>query len=164
MRKGNIIIVTFIHIYRKYHISMYFLRKIIFYFPSKEKIYFAEKNTIFPDNTRNIIFQRDFFWQYYLFRAFEENIVFPCIFWERSSFIFRLKNKAIFSGKINTIFPDITARKIIFQCYFFWKGHLLRTFEENTILPCIFLRKVIFYFSSKEWYFREKGISSFLVI
>ena len=35
--------------------------------------------------------------------------------WERSSFIFRLKNKIIFSGKKNTIFPDGT-RSIISQC------------------------------------------------
>ena len=35
--RENIIFVTFIHIYRKYHISMYFLRKIIFHFLSNEK-------------------------------------------------------------------------------------------------------------------------------
>ena len=29
----------------------------------------------------------------------EENIIFPCIFKEQSSFIFRLKNKIIFSAK-----------------------------------------------------------------
>ena len=28
-----------------------------------------------------------FFWKYYIFRTFEENIIFPYIFWERSSFI-----------------------------------------------------------------------------
>ena len=33
---------------------------------------------------------------------------------------------------------------------FFWKGHLFRTFEENVIFPCIFLRKIIFHFPSKE--------------
>ena len=42
--KNNIIFVTFIHIYRKYHISIYFLRKIIFNLPSKEKLsYFRVK-------------------------------------------------------------------------------------------------------------------------
>ena len=39
-RKGNIIFVTFINIYRKYHISMYVLTKITFYFLPKQKIYF----------------------------------------------------------------------------------------------------------------------------
>ena len=51
------------------------------------------------------------------FRTFEENIIFPCTFWERSSFIFRLKNKIIFSGKRNLIFPG-DARNTIFQVSF----------------------------------------------
>ena len=41
-------------------------------------------------------------------------------FWERSSFIFRLRYKIIFSGKRNIIFPN-NARKIIFQHNFFRK-------------------------------------------
>ena len=43
---------------------MYFLRKIIFYFPSEERISnfpVKKKNNIFPDNTRKIIFQCDIF-------------------------------------------------------------------------------------------------------
>ena len=53
-QKVNTIFVTFIHIYRKYHISMYFLRKIIFHFPSKEKIscFWEKRNTVFPDITK----------------------------------------------------------------------------------------------------------------
>ena len=39
-RKGNIIFVTFINIYRKYHISMYILTKITFHFLPKQKISF----------------------------------------------------------------------------------------------------------------------------
>ena len=54
---------------------MYFLRKIILHFPSKGKIsYFTEKDTIFPDNTRKIIFQRDLFWKDHLFGVFEKEI------------------------------------------------------------------------------------------
>ena len=45
---------------------------------------------------------------------------FHVFFWERLSFIFRLKNKIIFLGKRNFIFHDDT-RKIKFQCYFFGK-------------------------------------------
>ena len=62
-QKVNIIFVTFMHIYRTNQISMYFLRETIFHFPTKEKIsYFREKrNTIFPDITKKIIFQCDFF-------------------------------------------------------------------------------------------------------
>ena len=38
------------------------MRKIIFHFPRKVKIIFSGKrNMIFPNNTRKIIFQRDFF-------------------------------------------------------------------------------------------------------
>ena len=125
LQKGNIMFLTFIHvIYRKYHISMYFLRKIIFHFPSKEKIsYFPEKNTIFSDDTKKSIFQCDLFFGKTIFPGHLKKIsYFHVFFWERSSFIFRLKNKIIFSGKRNIIFPDNTTRKIIFQCYFFGKS------------------------------------------
>ena len=78
LQKGNIIFVTFIHTYRKYHIFMYFLRKSIFYFPPKWKIYFREKNTIFPDNTRKIVFQCDFFGKTIFQNIWEKEIRFLC--------------------------------------------------------------------------------------
>ena len=61
-QKDNTIFVTFIHIYRKYNLSMYFLRKAIFHFPSKEKVlYFREnRSTIVSDITKKITFQCDF--------------------------------------------------------------------------------------------------------
>ena len=167
------------HIYRKYHISMYFLKKIIFHFPSKEKIsYFLEKKYYLSRWTRKIIFQPNFFvksrflghlkkilyfhvffekghlsfsvWRIrsyfrekeissfliiqqersyssanFLERSSFQNIcrkyhISMYFFWGRPSFIFRLKNKMIFSGKRNIIFPDNT-RKIIFQRNFFGK-------------------------------------------
>ena len=43
IQKCNIIFVTFMHVYIKYHISIFFLRMIIFYFLSKETIYFLVK-------------------------------------------------------------------------------------------------------------------------
>ena len=69
-QKSIVIFVAFIHIWRKDHISMYSLRKIIFYFTSKEnKYYFSGKsNTIFPDSIRKIIFYYNFF-ENMLFRA-----------------------------------------------------------------------------------------------
>ena len=91
--RENIIFVTFIHIYRKHHISMYFLRKIIFHFPSEGK-----KN-IFPHNTRKIIFKRDFFLEKLSFRAIWRKYYISIYFFWETSFIFRLKNKIIFSGK-----------------------------------------------------------------
>ena len=48
------------YICTKYHILMHFLRKITFYFPSKET-FFRQKNKIFPDNTRQVMFQCKFF-------------------------------------------------------------------------------------------------------
>ena len=67
-QKGNFIFLAFIHIHRKYYISKYFLRKIFFYFPSKEKIHFFFRrkntkyirNTIFPDITKKIILECHF--------------------------------------------------------------------------------------------------------
>ena len=79
-----------------------------------KKIMFLGKNTIFPDNTGKIMCRCRPFWKVHLFRRFEENIISPCIFYERPSFIFRLTCKIMFLGKINIIFPNNT-KKIIFQ-------------------------------------------------
>ena len=120
--------VTSIRIYRKYHIAMYFLRRIIFHFPSKEKISFFRGNKPSFQIIQEISYCR----QIFLKRPSFQNIwrkyhISMYFFRERSSFIFCLKNKIIFSGKRNIIFPDNT-RKIIFQCSFFGKtifsGHL----------------------------------------
>ena len=95
--------VTTVPIHRKVHTPVYFLKKIIPHFPSKEKIScFRGKNpsaipfekTIFSEHLKKISY----------FRVF---------FWERSSFIFRLRGKIIFSGKRNIIFSNNT-KKIIF--------------------------------------------------
>ena len=130
-QKGNIIFVTFIHIRRKYHISMYFLGKTIVHFPSKEKVsYFRKKSPHFSRQYNKYKVSVRFFWKDNLFGAFEKVSYFHVVFWERSSFIFRLKNKIIFSGKRNIIFPDNT-RKIIFQCHFFWEDHLFRIFGNR---------------------------------
>ena len=81
-----------VRVHRKYHISMYFLRKVISHFLPNEKIScFREKNTVFPDNTRKIMSQRGPFWKDHLFRKFEENIIFPCIFLRKIIFHFPSK-------------------------------------------------------------------------
>ena len=50
-------------------------------FPAQgKKIMCSGKNTIFPDSTRNIMCRSGPFWKDHLFRRFEENIIFPCIF------------------------------------------------------------------------------------
>ena len=61
LQKGNIIFATFLHIYRKYYVSTYLLRKIIFHFPTKEKISYFPENYHLSRYTRKIIFQRYFF-------------------------------------------------------------------------------------------------------
>ena len=79
-----------------------------------------------------------------------ENIMLPCISWERS-LLFRFPSPC-FREK-NTTFPDIT-KKIMSRCDPFWKYHLFRTFEVNIIFPCfcfvfvVFFRKIIFHFPS----------------
>ena len=64
---------------------------------------------------------------------------FYVFFWERSSFIFRLKSKIIFPGKRNIIFPDGT-RKIIFQCIFFGKT----IFSEHLKIENMVFRAVLY--------------------
>ena len=54
-------------------------------------------------------------------------------FWKRSSFLLCLKNKIIFSGKRNIIFPDNT-RKIIFQCDFFGKTIFSKHLEKENMV------------------------------
>ena len=109
-----------------------------FTFCPGKNIMFSEKiNTFFPDNTRKIICRRGPSWKDHLFRKFEENIIFPCIFEERPSFILRLRCKIIFSRKRNIIFPD-NARKIIFQCNFSGKTIFSgRLGKENMVFRAV---------------------------
>ena len=91
-QKGNIIFVTFIHIRRKYHISMYFLGKTIFHFPSKEKVsYFRKKSPHFSRQYNKDNVSVRFFWKDNLFGAFEKIIVFPCLFLRKIIFHFPSK-------------------------------------------------------------------------
>ena len=48
--------------------------------PEEKRSCFREKNTIFADNTGKIMCRHGSFWKDHLFRRFEENIIFPCIF------------------------------------------------------------------------------------
>ena len=118
---------------------MYFLKKIIFHFPSREKISCSgEKNTILPDNTRKIIFRYHLFEKIIFSEHLKKISYFPVVFWERSSFIFRLGGKIIYSWKTNIIFPDNT-KKIIFQHDFFGKTIFSGCLEKNTVLRAVTL-------------------------
>ena len=62
--------------------------------PRKKYHAFAKKNTIFPDNTKKIMpIPARSFWKDHLFRKFQENIMFLCIFLITIIFIFRLRYK-----------------------------------------------------------------------
>ena len=73
-QKSNIMFVTYIHIYRKYHISMYFLKKVIFHLPSQVKIScFQEKrNTTFSRYYRKYHIPEGYFWKDHLFKTFRK--------------------------------------------------------------------------------------------
>ena len=128
---------SFRGIWRKYHITMYFFweRSSFIFRPGNKIIFSGKRNIIFPDNTtKKIIFQCDFFGKPIFSEHLKKISYFHVLFWERSSSIFRLKTKMIFSGKGNIIFPDNT-RKIIFQ----------RNFFGNTIFS-VHLEKKIWFF------------------
>ena len=113
--------VTPVRARRKYHISIYFLRKVISHFLARKKIScFWGKNTNFLDNTRKIMSPRGSFWEEHLFRKFEENVIFPCIFLRKM------------------IFPDNT-RKIIFQRDFFGKTIFSGRLEKENMVSSVVL-------------------------
>ena len=117
---------------------MYFLRKIIFHFPSVEKIsHFREKEMPYF----LMIKERPYSSAIFLERPPFQNIwriyhISMYFFWGRSSFIFRGKNKVKFSGKRNIIFPDYT-RKIIFQYNFFRKTIFSEHLEKNMVFCAV---------------------------
>ena len=112
----DIMFVTSTRIYRKYNIAMYFLRRIIFHFPSKEKISFFRGTKPSFQIIQEISYSRQIFLKrpsfQNIWRKYHISMYF--VFWERSSFVFRPGSTIKFPGKINIIFPDNT-RRIIFQ-------------------------------------------------
>ena len=118
---------------------MCFLRKIIFHFPSKEKrSYYREKgNTIFPDITKDIIFQCDFFVKTIFSEHLKKTSYFHVYFRERLSFFFLI-----------SYFPEteISSFVIIFQCDFFRKT----IFSEHLEKENVALRVVLVLVSMKQ--------------
>ena len=115
-----------------FHVFL-FWKRFIFHFLSKEEEYqiFGKKKYYLPWWHKKYHIPVHLFWQDHFFKTFAEKIIFSFFFllWKRSAFIFRLKNKIIFSRKRN-IFP-VNTGKIIFQCNFFSKDHLFRTFIKR---------------------------------
>ena len=99
----------------------------------KKKIIFSGINTIFLDITKKIVFRHEFPEKTIFPEHLKKIWYFQVLFWERSSFLLCLKNKIIFSGKRNIIFPDNT-RKIIFQCDFFGKTIFSKYLEKENMV------------------------------
>ena len=119
---------------------MYFLRKIIFHFPSKRKIsyFWVKRNTIFLDNRRKIISQYDFFGKT-IFPEHLKKMSYLHVFLEKDNLSFSVQRKNImFLGKKSTIFPHNT-RKIIFWCGFFGKTIFSEHLQKENMFLCAVL-------------------------
>ena len=104
------------------------------------------------------MFRREFFGKTIFSEHLKKISYFQIFFWERSSFILCLKNKIIFSGKRNIIFPDNT-RKVIFQCDFFGNTIFSKHLEkENMVFRAVLIlgvsKKICFciYAFKMRWY------------
>ena len=90
---------NFYQTYRKHHISKYFLRKINFHYSFFEKIsYFQEKEIASFLIMENRSFLGNFFTKIIFSEHLKKISYFYVFFWRRSSFIFCLNNKIVFSG------------------------------------------------------------------
>ena len=106
----------------------------------KNIIFSGKTNAIFPDDRRKIMFQCNFFRKYHRFKTFEEYIIIPCIFWERSSFIFCLRIRSYLRGKQILSFVMIQERS-----YF---SAIFRTFGGKNM---VFRAVLIFYLEEKRF-------------
>ena len=80
-----------------------------------------------------------------IFTEYRKDIIFPCIFWERTSFTFHLE-KIYFLRKRNAIFSDDTR---IFQCDFFGKTIFSEVWREYHISMYFFCWRSSFIFCLK---------------
>ena len=125
--------VTPVRVHRNCHISMYFLRKTASHFLPREEIrcFWGKIPSFQIIQERScvgvILFGKT------IFSESLKKIYFRVFFSERSSFIFRLRHKIIFSGKRNVIFPNNTKKINIFGntgCLFRMSG------KRKYCFPC----------------------------
>ena len=97
---------------RKYHIFMYFLRKVISHFLPKEKIscFREKKYHLSRKYKRDHVQARPFLKRPSFQKVWRKYPITVNFFWERSSFIFHLMCKIIFSRKRISAFPIIQER------------------------------------------------------
>ena len=113
---------AYVYIQKIPYFHAFFDKIIFFHFLPKAKIsYFLEKI--------NIVFRREFpgknIYPEQLKKISYFQVFFFFFFLKKIIFRFVSKNKIIFSGKRNIVFPDNTRN--IFQCDFFWKDHVFKT-------------------------------------
>ena len=77
-----------------------------FIFRPKKKYHAFWKKIPYFQIIQEISYSRAIFFGKTIFSGHLKKIYFYVFFWERSSFIVRLKNNIIFSGKRNIFFPD----------------------------------------------------------
>ena len=136
-QKGNATFVTLMHIYRKYHISMYFLIKIIFFhFPLRKNYHISRKKEIpyfqilqkIPCSGANFLGRPSFQ------NIWKKHHISKYCFWERSSFFLHLKNKIIFREK------EISSSLIIQK-----RSYFSTIFLERPSLQNIWKKKTRFF-------------------
>ena len=110
---------------------MYFLRNIIFHFPSVKKVsYFREKESHLSSWYKEDHIPVQFFWKDHLFGTFEEYIIFPCIFFKKDHLSFSASRIiSYFRGKEISSFLMIQERS--YSSAILWKDHLFRTFGKR---------------------------------
>ena len=125
---------------------MYFLRSSFSFRPKKNYYIFQKKKYYHSRWYKKDYIQALFFWKGHLFGAFEENIIFPCIFLRKIIFHFPPKDKIKFSGKRNIIFPDNTTGKTIFQCDCFGKTIFSEYLRKISYFDALFRERSSFAF------------------
>ena len=137
---------TFTNLLKTSYFHVFFEKCYLSFSVCKKISYFREKEMSSFLKIKKDYIPVHFFWKDHLFGTFEEYIMFPCVFfWERSSFIYRLKNSNIFFGKRNIIFPDDT-RKIILQCNFFGKIIFSEHLEkEDNVFRAVWCWKMVWH-------------------
>ena len=114
----------------------------LIFFGRRRRTYQIESMT-FLGSTRKIMSRLGPFWKDHLFRTFEENIIFPCIFLRKINFHFPSGGNIIFSGKRNIIFPNNT-RKIKLHRDFFGKTIFSGRLEKENMVFRAVLHRICF--------------------
>ena len=99
-----------------------------------------------------------------IFTEYTGNIIFPCVFWKRSSCVFRLEKMSYFWQKEMSSFLIIKQRS--YSGVVPLEGLPFRNIWRGIIFPCIFYQEDHFSFSVQgiRSYFRGKEMPSFLMI